>query len=72
MLEAHMKDHCGIHSMVMRSRAKVWVAQGGKLAKRSGTIASGADMWQSGAGSSGWGHFLATKLDQLQFFIQGR
>jgi len=31
--EAHEKDHGGVSGMVLRSRAKVWVVQAGKVAK---------------------------------------
>ena len=34
MTEAHNVDHGGINTTVMRSRAKVWIIQGAKLAKK--------------------------------------
>ena len=34
MTEAHNVDHGGVNTTVMRSRAKVWIIQGAKLAKK--------------------------------------
>jgi hypothetical protein len=54
-----VKDHSWVNSMAMRSRAKVWIVQGGKLAKtiwdhcfRCKYLAKGYREQLMGAGSS--------------------